>query len=275
MSLKIAYTVVYFFIFFGFSFVNNETYSTEKRLFYVERSKSKNIVCYDLNTNTMGVLEYADAQQVRIHGTVTDASKNEPLPFANVALLPKNLVVGVMTDNDRKYPLTFTVKSENIQFSFIGYETLTMPLTEAKNGVLDVKLNPLATALETVVITDSRTRYRNRDNPAVKLIRKAIDNKDKNRIEAHNTCEYERYEKIQFSFTEPIDRIQNDPLFRSFPFLFNHLDTSKLTGRLSLPVFLCETISEHYINKHPKVEKEFLIASRMANFHDFIEQETK
>ena len=33
----------------------DDTYPNEKRLFHIERSKNKNIVCYDLNTDTTGV----------------------------------------------------------------------------------------------------------------------------------------------------------------------------------------------------------------------------
>ncbi len=63
-------------------------------------------------------------------------------------------------------------------------------------------------------------------------------------------------------------------MFRNFPFLVKYIDTSKISGRLSLPVFLRERISEQYYRKSPRAEKEFIIASKMANFHDFIEQET-
>ena len=34
---------------------NDETYPNENRLFHIERSKNRNIVCYDLNTGTAGV----------------------------------------------------------------------------------------------------------------------------------------------------------------------------------------------------------------------------
>jgi hypothetical protein len=33
---------------------NDSTYRTENRLFHIERSKNKNIVCYDLNTDATG-----------------------------------------------------------------------------------------------------------------------------------------------------------------------------------------------------------------------------
>jgi hypothetical protein len=61
MSLKVAYIVAYLVHFPCFSSVlspdKNDIYSTEKRLFHIERSKNKNIVCYDLNTGTTGVLD--------------------------------------------------------------------------------------------------------------------------------------------------------------------------------------------------------------------------
>ncbi len=218
---------------------------------------------------------YLSAQQVtRIRGVITDASTGEPLPYANVSLLPANLGIGVITDDDGKYVLDLNAKGEGIMFSYVGYESITMKMTDPKNGVLNVKLVPRATELEGVVVTGQRTRYRNRGNPAVELIRKAIANKDRNRIESHHTYEYQRYEKILLSLNELNDSIKNGALFRNFPFLANYIDTSKQSGRLSLPVFLRENISEHYFRQSPKSEKEFLIASKMANFHDFIEQET-
>ncbi|MDR1154243.1 MAG: DUF5686 and carboxypeptidase regulatory-like domain-containing protein [Bacteroidales bacterium] len=221
-----------------------------------------------------GLPGFPAAQQTRIQGVVTDASDGDPLPYANVALLPDSLGIGVMTDDDGKYTLSFAAGGESIHFSYVGYESQTLPLSDVKNGVLSVQLKPLTTWLNDVVVTGQRTRYRNRDNPAVELIRKAIARKDRNRLEKHSTYEYERYEKIQLSINELNDSIRNGSLFRSFPFLLHYVDTSKLTGNLSLPVFLRENISEHYFRKQPRASKEFLIASRMANFHDFIEPET-
>ena len=62
---KMKYIVMCFFACFvcvsGFSLIilpdEDNTYNTEKRLFHIERSKNKNIVCYDLNANTTDVLD--------------------------------------------------------------------------------------------------------------------------------------------------------------------------------------------------------------------------
>jgi len=88
--------------------------------------------------------ENLEAQQFQISGTVTDAATDEPLPYTNVALMPAHLGVGVMTGDDGNYALTFTTKGDSIRFSFVGYETVTVPLSEVKNGILDVQLQPLS-----------------------------------------------------------------------------------------------------------------------------------
>ena len=214
------------------------------------------------------------AQQVHIRGTVTDASSQEPLPYVNVTLVPSQYGTGTMTDIDGNYSLSFAVRGEGILFSFVGYESVTIPLSEITKDELNIQLKPSPTTLQEMVLIGRRTRYTNRDNPAVELIRQAIANKDKNRIEVHQSYEYERYEKIQLSLNELNDSIKNGRLFRNYPFLFQYLDTSKITGNLSLPIFLRENISRQYFQKNPKTEREVLFASQMANFHELIEQET-
>ena len=214
-----------------------------------------------------------NAQQILIRGVITDASSNEPLPFVNVVLLPTNLAIGTTSDDHGRYTLTFAAKGESISFSFVGYETVTIPLSQIKTNVLDVKMNPVTAQITGVLVSATRTRYRNRDNPAVELIRKVIANKDNNRIEAHDSYQYERYEKITLSLNDLNDSVKNKLLFKQFPFLQNYIDTSKLTGQLSVPVFLRENISEHYYRKQPKAEKEIQTALRMADYNEFIEQD--
>lgn len=48
----------FFLLFFVFGFTSSEdnTYVTDIRLFHIERSINKNIVCYDLNSDTSGAL---------------------------------------------------------------------------------------------------------------------------------------------------------------------------------------------------------------------------
>ena len=154
------------------------------------------------------------------------------MPFVNVVILPANLGVGTQTDDDGKFSLTGNVRGESVLFSFVGYEAVTIPLSEISNEPLNIKKTPSHLEMGELVITARRTRYSNRDNPAVELMRRVIDNKDNNRITAHQTYEFERYEKIQLSLNDLNENLQDRRIFQTFPFLLNHIDTAEHTGQL-------------------------------------------
>ncbi len=88
-------------------------------------------------------------QQVRVSGTVTDASTKEPLVGVNVVL--EGTTIGVMTDIKGKYTLSVPNLSGSLQISYIGYVAQKIPI----NGmtVVDVSLTSDVQALEEVVVT--------------------------------------------------------------------------------------------------------------------------
>jgi len=63
-----------------------------------------------------------------ITGVLTDKdSNNETLPFANVLL--KGTQINGTTDIDGKYALNAPAGNYIIQYSFIGYESIEVPVT--------------------------------------------------------------------------------------------------------------------------------------------------
>lgn len=100
-----------------------------------------------------------------ITGTVIDGDFNEPLAFANVILRVQGsseTYAGAITDFEGNY--SFDVGSNSlyeIEFSYLGYETIIVNDIQPVNGdELDVSivLNPLANALEEVVVTTTARR---------------------------------------------------------------------------------------------------------------------
>ena len=64
------------------------------------------------------------AQEIAVSGVVVDEDRNEPIPFATVALLQagsNEILSGTTTDIDGKFELTADNPSIKIQISFIGY----------------------------------------------------------------------------------------------------------------------------------------------------------
>ncbi|MDR0714401.1 MAG: DUF5686 and carboxypeptidase regulatory-like domain-containing protein [Bacteroidales bacterium] len=221
-----------------------------------------------------GWMDTLSAQTVPVRGTVTDAATGAPLPFATVTVIPAQLAKGAITDNNGFYTVELDARNEGLMFSFTGYRPVTVKTEEISNGKLDVQLMPVIHEIKETVVTGRRVQYRRKGNPALTVIRNAIARKERNRIEKHGTCQNEIYEKLLLSLGELDDSVKSAPLFRQYPFLFNYIDTSEITGTLMLPVFIREKITEHNYRRSPKANKDIVVASRIVNFHHLIENKT-
>lgn len=88
-------------------------------------------------------------QQVKVSGTITDATTKEPLVGVNVVL--EGTTVGVMTDINGKFSLSVPSLSGTLAISYIGYIAQRIPI----NGMTSVDLSMTSDvqALEEVVVT--------------------------------------------------------------------------------------------------------------------------
>ncbi len=88
-------------------------------------------------------------QQVKVAGTITDATTKEPLVGVNVVL--EGTTIGVMTDINGKYSLSVPNLNGTLAISYIGYSPVKIPI----NGltVIDASLESNVQALEEVVVT--------------------------------------------------------------------------------------------------------------------------
>lgn len=68
-----------------------------------------------------------------ISGILTDKdANNQSLPFANVLIKGTN--IGTNTDIDGKYTITILPGSYTLQLSFVGYESVEIPVTVVADG---------------------------------------------------------------------------------------------------------------------------------------------
>ena len=86
------------------------------------------------------------AQSHTYHGTVVDASSNEPLIGATI--LPVGGGRGVATDVDGKFSLTVPASVTKVQVSYVGYTTTTATLADN----MTVKLVTTDTSLDDLVV---------------------------------------------------------------------------------------------------------------------------
>ncbi|MFY8213130.1 MAG: carboxypeptidase-like regulatory domain-containing protein [Flavobacterium sp.] len=106
----------------------------------------------------VSVLSFAQNKGT-LSGTVTDKDQNNlPLPFANVLI--KGTTTGVTTDEKGTYKLSLAPGNYTIQFSFIGYENVEIPITivSGENKTVNSSIGSGSYKLEDVTIKTVRRK---------------------------------------------------------------------------------------------------------------------
>lgn len=104
------------------------------------------------------IIDISYSQSGRITGKVYDKEFQEPLPFANVVVAEMD---GSVTDFDGIYNIELDAGIYNIQFSFVGFNTVTVEnieLTQGEVKELDIYLESAAQEFEEVVVTAQTLR---------------------------------------------------------------------------------------------------------------------
>lgn len=119
------------------------------------------------------------AQNYEIKGTVSDAS-GSPLP--GVSIVVKNTSKGASTDFDGKFALSNVQKGETLVFSFIGYTTKEVAVSNS--NYLNVTLNEDTQSLEEVVVVGYGTQKKSVVTGAISSVKaEELENLPVERIE--------------------------------------------------------------------------------------------
>jgi len=205
------------------------------------------------------------AQSTVVSGTVRDASTKETLPYVSVFF--KDTKIGTQTDLNGNYTISSNLPQSAISFNYVGYNTLTKNITPSISQTVNITLSPSANSLdEVMVVGGKKVRYRNKDNPAVELIRQVIAHKDENRIKSYQTVAYQQYEKMLFSVSNVSEKFKNKKMFRNYQFLFQEQDSTLIGGKNLLPIYIQESLSDQYLSKDPLKSKTIVKAQKQVEF---------
>lgn len=200
-----------------------------------------------------------------VTGVVVDASDKDPIPYATV--LFKGTQIITKTDADGKFVLATSESHDQIQISYVGYKSTFITIKAGETQTINVRLQSESQVLTEVNITSNkRPAYRNKNNPAVELIRKVIENKAKNQNKNYEHVEYQQYEQMLFSLSNLSDKFKNKRIFKNYQFLFEKQDSTKIGGKTILPVFLEEKVSQNYLQKSPDKHKQIFIGDKHVNY---------
>ncbi|SMC91592.1 CarboxypepD_reg-like domain-containing protein [Pedobacter nyackensis] len=209
----------------------------------------------------------AFGQKTSVKGTVIDATTKETIPYASFIITGSGK--GGKTDVNGQYNITIEGNYTQLKFSYIGYKSQLRTVKPGIAQTINVQLQSEAMQMNEVVIKAAkRPPYRNKNNPAVELIRNVIANKSKNRMESYDYVAYKKYERMLFSMSNLSDKFKSKKIFRNYQFLFQEQDSTKIGGKNLLPVFQQEKLSENYFRKNPEKMKTVVIADKQVNFDE-------
>ena len=211
------------------------------------------------------------ARKTIVHGVVTDSRSKEPVPFADVMF--EGTSIGTTTGTDGSFTIEGVITTNRIGVSSIGYEPMDVVITVGAVQTIKVLLNPRTVELDEVVVTEERKRYRNRDNPAVELIRNVISHRDQNRSQNLDFLAYDKYDKTWFALSGLSDDFISHNSGKKLGILFSNVDSTQLKGAKTVPFYMKEQMSECYLQNSPKRSKEIIRADKMVDFDRYLNRQ--
>ena len=119
--------------------------------------------------------------------------------------------------------------------------------------------------MQEVVIFSGKTSKKS--NPAIDILRKIWERKRKNGLRQFNQYQMEKYEKVEFDMNTIDSAFMKNKVFKGMEFIFKQVDTSKVTGKTYLPIFINEALSNVYGDNIRGKVKEILKANKNSGFN--------
>ncbi|WP_116786895.1 DUF5686 and carboxypeptidase-like regulatory domain-containing protein [Flavobacterium psychrotrophum] len=198
--------------------------------------------------------------QTKVSGVVSD-DKNLPLPYVNVYFLGTN--EGVITDENGKFYLESKNTYTDLQISFVGFATKEFHLDNPVSYNLKIKLAEGNELKEVVLYSGKMPK---KGNPAIDILRKIWERRRKNGLHMFKQYEYDKYEKVEFDLNNIDSAMTKSKLFKGMEFIFEKVDTSNITGKSYLPIFINEQLSQVYGDNTTKKKKEKVSANKNSGF---------
>jgi hypothetical protein len=209
-------------------------------------------------------VSYTAISQTKIGGVVKDTD-DKPVAFCNVIF--KDSREGTITDENGKFYMESDKDYNFVEISFMGFKTKLIDLRERPNNTsLEITLREDQNALDEITIYQGNTSKEN--NPALDILRKIWENRRKNGVNMFDQYQYHKYEKQEFDLNTIDSSLIKSRLFKGMEFIFEKMDTSAITGKTYLPIFINESAYQVYGDNKMDKEKEVLLGNRNSGFSD-------
>jgi Family of unknown function (DUF5686)/CarboxypepD_reg-like domain len=188
-----------------------------------------------------------------IKGKITDAVTHDPIPFASVSL--KNSTFGKNTDFEGNFVLTVSkITADSLLVSCMGYSTKSFYISpDSTIQTLIIQLKPSEILLHEVKV------YASGENPAYKIIRKAVAAKSENNYKKLDGFDYKSYNKIEVDINNISEKLREKRITKKINKAIEEVGTlTDDEGKTLLPTFMTESVSHYYFRNNPRLAKEVI-----------------
>ncbi|HSD13074.1 MAG TPA: DUF5686 family protein [Flavobacterium sp.] len=194
--------------------------------------------------------------QTKVGGVVYDEN-NQPMGYANVYF--KGSTEGIVSDENGRFYLQSDKTYKILVASFVGYKAVEITLTKSVDLDMKITIKP-DNQLQEVKIYTGKTSKKN--NPAIDILRKIWERRRKNGLHMFDQYQYDKYEKVEFDLNSIDSAFKANKIFEGMEFIWDRIDTSRVTGKAFLPIFINETLSEVYADNVKGKKKEIVKANK-------------
>lgn len=209
------------------------------------------------------------AADYHLSGIVRDSLTLEPLPYASVTVSGKTS--GTLTDGKGMFELTVADTTSSISVNCLGYDRKAVKIKKGRVNLYDITLTPAATQLQEVVI--HRNKYSKKNNPAVELARRLRENAGETDPRRNDYYNFTKHRISTIGLNDFGTAEDHKALFKRFPFLWEFVDTSEVSGKPVLNLVVKETTSDVHYRRQPQSEKEVTTGSRQEGIDEMLEGE--
>jgi hypothetical protein len=194
--------------------------------------------------------------QTKVSGIVLDNS-NQPIPYANIVFKGSN--TGVVSNEDGRFYIESPNNYSELIVSFVGFPDKIVKLPKLVNFDFKVILTEGNTLKEVKIFAGKTSK---KSNPALDILRKIWERRRKNGLKMFKQYQYEKYEKVEFDMNTIDSAFIKSKIFKGMEFVFKNVDTSRVTGKTYLPIFINESLTDFYGDNENKRSKEILKANK-------------
>ena len=194
--------------------------------------------------------------QTKVGGVVYDDLK-QTVPYASVCF--KGTRECVTTDENGKFYIQSDANHTAIVVSYIGFDPKEVRLDKAVTYGLKISFGAVKELAE-IKVYGGKTSKKN--NPALDILRKIWEKKRSNGLYKFNQYAMRKYEKVEFDMNSIDSAFMKQRVFKGMEFIFKKLDTSRITGKTYLPIFINESVYDVYGDNKKGKKKEVLVGNK-------------